>query len=406
MTVNRSGDIRLAGWILLAALNCAVIIPVLNGLWPAPHDFGDCYTGAYVYLHSPKHLLYDVDLQMATQQRLFDIPNEQLAKRFLPWNHLPYELLLYLPLMSLSYQQGFVVWIFVSLLLLGLTTWLLADLLPTKYDGKTMFFIALAFFPVTDCLLSGQDTMVTLALFAACLWLLKKNQHLLAGVALGLCLFKFQLVLPIVGVLVLRRAWKMVAGFGACGIVVTLISTMMVGIAGMKGFVHMLLTGESGSINCINPVTMPNIRGLLTVVTTLSPHSVFLTTLGLSIALLLLAVRQAELFSTPPYFLAMCTCFVALVSFHTNVYDLSILLLPVLLLLGANGLSPRSRWIAMPAVFLLFCSPLVALRAIRPGLLAAVVGWLWYGLVVAAREQKAPEESPVKPRSELVAAHS
>jgi hypothetical protein len=159
----------------------------------------------------------------------------------------------------------------------------------------------------------------------------------------------------------------------------------MVGYAGMKGFVQMLLTGESGAIVCINPVTMPNIRGLLTVVTGLGPHPIFVATVLLSTLLLLLAVRQAGTFSAPHDFLAVTMCFVVLVSFHTNVYDLSILLLPILLILGVDGGS-KFRWIAIPPVFLLFCSPLVALRAVRPGLLALVVGWLWYALSYGLKE--------------------
>ena len=389
MTGNDSAQRRLAGWVALAALNCALVIPVLNSLWPAPHDFGDCYTGAYIYLHHPRQMLYDVHLQMETEKHLFNIPDAQLAKRFLPWNHLPYELLLYLPLAALPYGVAFFTWNVISVALLAFTAWLLADLLPIKYDGKTIFFIALAFFPVTDCFLSGQDTMVTLALFAICLWCLRNKRDALAGVALGLCLFKFQLVLPIIGVMLLRRAWRLIAGFLSCGVALTIISTIMVGYAGMKGFVHMLLTGESGAIACIDPVTMPNIRGLLTVVTGLTPQAVFIATLVSSTLLLLLTVHQAKTFPKPYDVLAICMCFVALVSFHTNVYDLSILLLPIVLLLGAENRPKQFRWIVMPPIVLLFCSPLVALRAVRPGLLAAAVGWLWLGLTYTIKQREA-----------------
>jgi hypothetical protein len=391
MTSKNLANRRLAGWIALAAINCAVIIPWLSGLVPQPRDFNCFYMGAQVYRHNPGHLLYDLRLQARVEHELLGVDNNVSSKYFLPFEHPPYELAFWLPLTALPFHLAFWVWRLVSIGLLAVTARLLAKIPELKRSPWAVFVILLAFFPVASSLMSGQDTSVTLFLFAACLSFLKTGRHVYAGLVLGLSLFKLQLVVPIIGVLLLCGFWRVLAGVACSGTAVLAISTAMVGYDGMSSLLRLWLA-EGGILFCIRPAHMPNVRGLLTAISGLPPRSVTIATVIVSFLLLLLAAQQAKAARSPERMLAICMCFVPLVSFHTNIYDLSILILPILLLLEASPeLSTESRWTAMSPVFLLFCTPLYVLAAatIKIGLLAIVVGWLWYAVSYGMREREA-----------------
>jgi hypothetical protein len=309
---------------------------------------------------------------------------------------------------ALPVRLAFWLWRIESMGLLAVMSWLLAKVLELRRPAAIVFLVSLALFPVASSLMTGQDTSVTLALFAVALWFLKTKRSVYAGMILGLCLFKLQLVLPIIGILVLCCSWRALAGFACSGTAVVAISTAMVGYDGMKSLLQLWLGGESGALFCIRPAMMPNIRGLLTATYGLPPRWITAATVILSFLLLLLAAQQAKIAQSAARLFAICMCFVALVSFHTNVYDLSILIFPALLLLDTPSPSSiRPRWIAMPPVFLLFCTPVYILAAatMKIGLLAIIVGWLWYAVSYGIREQATEAVLGASNVPELAAAH-
>lgn len=384
MNAARPSKWSIVGWAFFAALNCAVIMPWLSRACLPPFDFAAFYTAAQLFHQNHAHQLYDLQLQLGIQQTQFGPEGAASLERFLPFYHLPYELLLWLPLTRLSYRAAFWVWRAENLALLVLTAWLSAKVPAVRRGFWAVFFMSLAFFPVAYCLLMGQDSLVILALFAICVWCLRDHRYFLAGAALGLGLFKLQFVLPIIGIMVLRRCWRAVAGFAASAAAVLGISCGMVGVDGMKALLHVWRTGEGGTISSINPLRMPNVRGLLSTIPGLTPHSpvVPIATLVLSTVLLFVVARQVKKVRTPEYSFALSICFVVLVSFHTNVYDLAILLLPVLLLLSIQIGSTKLQWIVVPPRFLLFFTPLyVPVMALsRSAPLTVLVVWSWYAL--------------------------
>lgn len=199
-------------WLGLAVFSFAVVL-FIGYAWPEPYDFGLFYTAKQIYLHHSPERLYDLDLQRQIEQQTYNIPTDKLTERFLPYNHLPYETFLWVPLDRLSPRQAFWAWRLVSFALLTASILVLRKMLATERSLGWLLLIALAFFPVTYCLLAGQDTFVTLAVLVFAFGLLKDKRDFLAGFVLALGLFKFQLVLPIVGIFFLRGAWRMVAGF-------------------------------------------------------------------------------------------------------------------------------------------------------------------------------------------------
>lgn len=108
------------------ALSGAIILSVLAHLvilWNSiPHiasghgDFGIFYTGAQI-LHAGRGAeLYDPNVQQAYQDK-FLAPSTEWN---LPFNHAPYELLIFLPLVYFSYPIAFLIWGLFNLLLLAL----------------------------------------------------------------------------------------------------------------------------------------------------------------------------------------------------------------------------------------------------------------------------------------------
>jgi len=373
-------------WLGLAVFTFAVVL-FIGYAWPEPYDFGLFYTAKQIYLHHTPAHLYDLDLQRQIEQQTYNIPADKLTQRFLPYNHLPYETFLWVPLDRLSAKHAFWAWRLVSLALLVATLLFFRRMLATERTLGQLLLIAFAFFPVPYCLLAGQDTFVTLAVLVFGFGLLNAKRDFPAGAVLALGLFKFQLVLPIIGIFFLRRAWKIVAGFTVSALALLAISVIMVGSRGMLGLVHLWAIGEKGAIVCINPRTMPNVRGLLGMLPGGHGSLVFVGTLAVSVVLLRLVVYQVRSVSSFAEMLALAICFVLPVSFHTNLYDLALLIVPILVLLDNWPGLRDFRWTRRVLLFLLF-NPLlyvVLLATYQLPFLTLLVGLLWFCLRVALR---------------------
>jgi len=373
-----------AAWLALAAFNCILLLSYLGSHPGFPGDFCAFYTGARIYLQAPSRV-YDLNLQRAAEQQL-------IGRDDIPFNHPPCELLLWLPLARLSFHTAFWAWRLASLLLLAIASKLLATTLCPRLGAPAIFLRALAFFPVPYCLWMGQDSVLLLAILAACAWLLARRMEWLAGAALGLGFFKPQLVLPIAAVYLLLRRWRMLRGFFCSGFAVVALSISMVGFAGMRQLMTILHTGQTAPRMAVHPSMMPNLRGLLALL--LAGHSKLEAILVgvISAGLLLAAGAGMQRQQPPARAFAGLVCFAILVSFHLNLHDLALLLLPILVVMQDSMWRRRNGWQAAAPVIVLFCTPayLIALGAFKIAGFALFVGWLWYGMTrcqaVASRQ--------------------
>ncbi len=372
------------GYLALAAFNCVLLLSYLGTHPNFPGDFCAFYTGARLYLQDPSRV-YDLTLQRATEQQL-------LGRDDIPFNHPPYELLLWLPLTRLSFQTAFWLWRLASLLLLAVIAKLLATALCPRLGAPAIFLRALAFFPVSYCLWMGQDSVLLLAILAACAWLLACRMQWLAGAALGLALFKPQLVLPLAAVFLLMRRWRMVRGFLCSAFAVLTVSILMVGFAGMRQMLTILLAGQTSAHMAIHPSMMPNLRGLLSLLLAGHFRLEAIIVGAISLGLLLAARATVQPQQPPARASAGLICFALLVSFHLNLHDLALLLLPILLVMQDRMWSGENGWRVTVPVIVLFCTPayLAALGAFKVAVFAIFVAWLWFGMercaAVASRQ--------------------
>ncbi|MCP4968537.1 MAG: DUF2029 domain-containing protein, partial [bacterium] len=89
--------------------------------------------------------------------------------------------------------------------------------------------VALAFYPVLRAVPGGQNTTISMLLFAVALRLDHDDKPVLAGVAAALLLFKPQFGLVIFPLLIVGRRWRMLAGWGAGAAVLYAVSTLLMG---------------------------------------------------------------------------------------------------------------------------------------------------------------------------------
>src|SRR5215813_8759914 len=111
--------------LLLAALVALSFLCNLKILWAQRSyiakgyfDFVIYYTGAEIVNAGKASELYDLNVQQMYQDK-FKFPNQPWLVQ--PFNHAPYELLLFLPLARFSYQSAYIIWLVFNILLLVVT---------------------------------------------------------------------------------------------------------------------------------------------------------------------------------------------------------------------------------------------------------------------------------------------
>jgi hypothetical protein len=133
----------------------------------------------------------------------------------------PFYALVYLPTAGLSFYQSFLVWTAINLGLLVLSVFLLKPARPWRVVAW-----AVAFYPVFATISFGQNTMLSLAVFAGVYRLLSEGHKFAAGLVAGLLWFKPPLL---IGLFVWwaffpRRYLACWLGVGVAGLVLAAVS--------------------------------------------------------------------------------------------------------------------------------------------------------------------------------------
>ena len=329
-------------------------------------DFTIFYTAGKCILQGHGRQLYDLETQFAIQRDFaFEVKHRENP---LPFNHPPFEALLFAPLARLPYVAAYLVWAIVNLaLILGL-----CNLLRPGLPGLHRFLPALpllamfAFFPLIMALLQGQDSILLLFLYGLAFSALTTGRPFVAGLCLGLALFKFQLVLPFVLVLLVRRQWRAIAGFVVTAFGLLLLSAAVVGWGGVMAYPGFVLRlSRSGAQAGIYPRDMPNLRGLIVGALHWSGLSATVLIIALSVALVVLAAYwwRAQPGSQFVLGFSLCLTVTIIISYHLLVHDLSLLILPILLLaelLVSGEIVGPARRVLTTSLMVLFLTPLYA----------------------------------------------
>ena len=357
--------------LVLTLINVATTYQLLPLLRKGYQDFTAFYTAGMMIRTGQAARLYDLHEQTRLQQQF--APNVAIRQGALPYNHPPFEALLFVPLAYLSYGSAYLLW---TLLNGGMLLSSLRMLRRAFSDVGALHpvFIALsatAFIPVVNGFVQGTDSLLMLLVVTSSLTLLMENRDVAAGAVLATGLVKFHFALPLAVLLAVRRP-KLLLGFAPVAAGLVAVSARIVGWSGMAEYVRLVFRLEkSGAGGAIIAAGMPNLRGLIGALTGLNEmgRPAFLLTIGcslISIGAAAWQIRRPE--ASIRFWFALGAITTIMVSFHTLTYDLTVLLLVVLLLVSMPERTAHGK----PSADLIFLVTVYSL------LLASSV-WPWLG---------------------------
>jgi hypothetical protein len=354
---SKSLDLVLGLLPLLLGLQLIIWIAYLPSAMMGNADFRNCYSSAVLMMSGAGHQLYDYEAQKRVQDQLisgYPIP--------MPYVHPSYEVLLFAPLAFLSYKNAFLSWLGVNLIFLLICHRMLTNRL-WRLHGIWHWFpflFLIGFPPITAALIQGQDSMLTLMLFAFALIALESGKNFTAGILVGLASYKFQLILPIVCLFLLWRNWRFILGTCSSAFATVAGSAFVSGIRSLLSYPR-YVQETSVKFAALMPVGgMPNLRGLISLFR-VSANASLAAVLLVSIATMVIAAWGGQKASPAKQF-AIAVTTAGLVGYHLMMHDLSIMLIPMALILDdatTLGLWSTSLfWLSTALSF--FRSPIVA----------------------------------------------
>ena len=333
-------------------------------------DFSAFYSIGWMARHGLGRQLYDRREQWRVQQELF--PQAEIRQGPIPIVRPPFEALVFLPFSYFAYPAALALWSALKLALLWLTLPILAGESPflQSYPAWLETILCLGFFPAFLDFYLGQDAVFLLFFVVLAFRSLCHGRDSAAGLFLGLGLFKFHLVVPIVLVLVLIGRWRVLRGFMPTAVGLTAISCAVAGGSVIFAYpAYLLRLNRAPGVGMVTAQSMPNLRGLLTAWVGRAPYPGPIHWLLLPVAIAALAytarIWRSRIEAGMPalalgYSLAIVVAMVT--SYYLYIYDLTLLLVPLLLVAGSHpeqfGFIPRSRQLLNAGSLFLICAPL------------------------------------------------
>lgn len=361
-------------WLVgFALLNIAIFWRLHGLILRGYGDFESFYTAGRIVRAGQADQLYDRALQWKIQQEFAS--TVEIRKGPLPFVRPPFQALLFLPFAYLSYPVACSIWSALNLATLLLFPLLLPRFDDTHFSGSTLaleIVSCLAFFPAAFCLIQGQDAILLLLILVLGLRLLLRGAEIECGIVLGLGLFKFHLVLPLIAVFALRRKFKVVAGFVGTAAVLLAISLMMVHWSGLVNYPRYLLhMNEVPGMGMGKAMSMPNPRGVLEILLRTWHFPVYAHLIFGAVVCLGILVATCSWPGTDRRSITAAFCsWIAITlasAYYSNSYDLTLLLLPLMLFVNRFWnwfeFSGWRRRLFLGATLLLFCTPLLWILA-------------------------------------------
>jgi hypothetical protein len=401
----------IAGMLVLHAVFFASLRQHIEQGYP---DFTVFYTGGTILREGLGRQLYDHQVQYRVQSEFTGKIDSRNGP--LPYLHPPFEALIFLPLTVLPYREAFLAWDLLNVCaLMGVALVLRRSVEALRQIPAWEFSLgALAFFPIFANFLQGQDSILLLLVCTLGFSALRRRADFLAGCWFGLGAFKFQLVIPLVLLVVIwRRKWAG-SGFLSVSALLALLSAGLVGWAQVLRYpLFVMQVVQAASLGGVPPELMPNLRGLL-----LGWSFPYLGAVGIPLvvvgtaALFLFAssIRKGSGGSQDQIELRFSQAIVTavLIGWHTNTHDLSLLVLPIVLVANYCRSShvpvSRKRALLIPVLPLLV-SPLwieLWLESSKVNLMAIpMLWWIWEIRKELSRDGELPVADTLSPRGAL-----
>jgi hypothetical protein len=384
--------------------------------WAVPigfPDFSIFYTAGKIVVEGRGAQLYDDDLQESVQRSFAPVAVERRGS-ILPYNHPPFEAVLFAPFTRLPYLTAYFVWFGVNLIIIMILVWPLRRHLSSFQQVPLWlgFLAALAFTPIFIALTQGQDSILLLLCYTMAFIALGRNSDFLAGSWLGLGLCKYHLLLPFMVGFVLQKRMRLIAGFLTVALLLGVVAFAAVGWNGMLTYPQFVWHSETTEKFHWNSEhrNVPNLRGFLLTVLPGGDTSWGRVLVG-AISALLLGCASYVWFRTsgaPPGYdhlaFAANVLMTVLISYHAYVQDLSLLFLVLLLVLdfalSGPPMAATIRKMLLVCVGILCCSPVYLVLILRFGhlhLLTIVLLAFFVALLSACAWLRAANRSAVVP---------
>jgi len=358
-----SAEIRIAlGFTVALLLGCALLQTVT--LEARKYDFSTRYASGFILRRGDGSKLYCLEEEHRVQEALFG------RKGVMVETHPPFEIPLYAQLSKLPYNHAYIVLAVINISIWVVFVLLIRSCAPVPEQTFRYLLLCFTFFPLWAALLQGQTSLLLLLLYGATFLALKRKRDFVAGVFLGLGLFRFQLVLPFVLICILRKKWKLTAGFASVALLLAAISVLAVGWQGVMSYAFLIIDTARHPSNpayaSIRPSDMPTVRGFLAAILTgwVSQKWINAGTALVSAFLILFTAwrwrqedRRDEDDSLGLIFAAALTV-TLITGFYVLAHDMSLMLLAVLLTLASSQQSRESRWwLILKTLIIVLCIP-------------------------------------------------
>jgi hypothetical protein len=292
-------------------------------------DSSSFYASAKLVVDGRGQSYFDIDTQKTLQAELF--PNVAIRTAPLMDLQLPFRVVLWLPLTPLAYRIAVVIAIAANFALLAWVSIAMERRFVGLRSALGLPFLLLmvAFYPTVRTLIHVQPSILILALLFLAMLKLEKGQTEIAGILIALTAFKFQFALPIVAVLALAGRWRPAAWFSLAFVALISISLLIVGIQGAADYITLISTSEGNFTVGESMRDRWNLRGVL---------GNGLITFIVSGLLVIGSAYFCRGRSIATQF--SVAIFVALlVSYHANIHDWALAVLPLVMAADAARLS-------------------------------------------------------------------
>jgi Glycosyltransferase family 87 len=394
--------------VLTGIISLLIIYPVLYArMLSSPQDrtgadFIHFYTAGLIAQRYGPQEVYDISLQRMVEQ---DIVGFELAEnQVLIYNHMPFLIPVLKWMMSSNYVFSFVRWSLFSLFLYIVAIGLLLDMVDKKSaldrQRSLLFIGAITFYPLFVSIVDGQDTAILSLGLALWIWGFSKEKDEVAGAGLALAAIRPHVALMLALPFFFRRR-KIFWWFLASAVGLGIISFWLIGTKGINSFARLLLITAGGDWFGMNRDKMVNLLGLLLRLFPSLPIKA-LTLTGWTFYILAtigLCVWWAKSRNLEIRHLATAILAAILFVPHLHYHDLTLLLIPVIILILYRGDLPLLNDLPeLPLIIsmaLLFSGTLLIIKLSVPYIVVLVLlVLLWLPKNFGHREEKAAMESP------------
>ena len=283
--------------------------------------------------------LYDMSAQAALAARR--VP-EAAGIRYLPL-YPPQVSLLFAPFASLSYGQALIAWWILNVLIYGACCFAIWKVCPNlQSSGGIVALAAIAFPGFFNLIAWGQTSGLALGCFTLLFFMLRDRRDFLAGLILGLLIFKPQLGVAAAVLFLALGRWKVVLGAVISAAAELSVGTLYYGWQPLRSWIRVL--GNVRNVSLMlepRPYQTHSLRTFWSMLIPWEPASLALYLISAAVVLgwTIVVWRRSDIWRLRYSLLLLAT---VLVSPHLTVYDLVILAPGFLLLADWLMGQPRS----------------------------------------------------------------